>query len=185
MHNPMREEEWATWLRQSIAGDAPAYRRFLQAVTPYLRGTARRYCERFGAPPAEIEDVVQEVLLAIHLKRGTWDSSRPLGPWLSAIVRNKMIDTMRRRGRQVMVPIEDVIEVLEAEEPASGLSQHEAEKMLAHLKPPQRDIVEGISLGGVSIREMAARLSMTEVAVRVALHRGLKKLAALYRSDQS
>lgn len=185
MHSPGREEEWATWLRQAIAGDAAVYRRFLQAVTPYLRGTARRYCERFGAPPADIEDVVQEVLLAIHLKRGSWDSTRPLGPWLATIVRNKMIDTMRRRGRQVMVPIEDVIEVLEAEETAPALLQQDAEKLLAQLKPPQRDIVEAISLGGVSIRDTAVRLQMTEVAVRVALHRALKKLAALYRSDPS
>ena len=66
--------------RAAIAGDALCYDRFLKAVTPYLRSIARRRCDQFGAPPSEVEDVVQEVLLAVHLKRGTWDISRPIGP---------------------------------------------------------------------------------------------------------
>jgi RNA polymerase sigma factor (sigma-70 family) len=185
VHNPLREEELAAWLRDAIAGDAAAYRRFLQAVTPFLRAMARRRCESFGAPPSEAEDIVQEVLLAIHLKRGTWDPSRPLGPWLSTIVRNKMIDTMRRRGRQVVVPIEDVIETLEAEDQVGDLDHLDIERLLARLKEPQRDIVQSISVQGTSIRDTANRLKMTEGAVRVSLHRALKTLAALYRSDNS
>lgn len=185
MHNSLREEEWATWLRAAIAGDGGAYQRFLQAVTPFLRAMARKRCESFGAPASEAEDVVQEVLLAIHLKRGTWDPARPLGPWLSTIVRNKMIDTMRRRGRQVAVPIEDVIETLEADEQADDLDHLDVERLLARLRDPQRDIVQSISVRGTSIRDTASRLNMSEGAVRVALHRALKTLAALYRSDNS
>ena len=185
MHNTLREEEWAAWLRDAIAGDASAYRQFLQAVTPFLRAMARRRCESFGASPSEAEDVVQEVLLAIHLKRSTWDPARPLGPWLSTIVRNKMIDTMRRRGRQVMVPIEDVIETLEAQDQAGDLDHLDIERLLARLKEPQRDIVQSISVLGISIRDTASRLKMTEGAVRVSLHRALKTLAALYRSANS
>jgi RNA polymerase sigma factor (sigma-70 family) len=185
VHNSSREQEWATWLRAAIAGDGGAYRRFLLAVTPFLRAMARRRCESFGAPASEAEDVVQEVLLAIHLKRGTWDPARPLGPWLSTIVRNKMIDTMRRRGRQISVPIEDVIETLEAKEQADDLDHVDIERLLARLKEPQRDIVQSISVRGASIRDTASRLEMSEGAVRVALHRALKTLAVLYRSDNS
>lgn len=185
MHNAMREKEWAEWLRDAISGDASAYRRFLQAITPFLRAMARKRCESFGAPASEAEDVVQEVLLAIHLKRGTWDPSRPVGPWISTIVRNKMIDTMRRRGRQIIVPIEDVIETLEAEPQASELEHRDVERLLSRLKEPQRDIVQSISVRGTSIRDTADRLKMSEGAVRVALHRALKTLAALYRSDLS
>lgn len=169
-------------MRQAIAGDTQAYHRFLHAVTPHLRVMARRRCEQFGAPTSEAEDVVQEVLLAIHLKRGTWDPVRPIGPWLSIIVRNKLIDVMRRRGRRITVPIEDVMEILEAEEQVSVTDRMDAEQMLTRLKDPQRDIVRSISLEGASIRDTASRLKMTEVAVRVALHRALKSLAAAYRS---
>lgn len=179
-----REEEWADWLRLAIDGDAQAYNRFLVAVTPYLRAMARRRCSQFGAPASEAEDVLQEVLLSIHLKRSTWDTSRPLGPWLSTIVRNKMIDSLRRRGRHTNVPIGDVSDFLEAEDETHGAADRlDTQTVLARLKDPQRDIVRSISIEGAGIRETAARLEMTEVAVRVSLHRALKALAILYRSE--
>ena len=179
----LREEQWATWLRAAIDGDGLAYERFLSAVTPHLRAMARRCCDQFRAPASEAEDVVQEVLLAVHLKRGTWDAARPLGPWLSTIVRNKMIDSLRRRGRHVAVPIDDVIETLEAVEATDAMDISDAERLIGRLGDPQRDIVRSISLNGAGIRETAERLHMTEGAVRVTLHRALKRLAALYRRD--
>jgi len=181
--DPSREDEWAAWMRAAIAGDAGAYRLFLQAVTPHLRAMARRRGALFGGSASDAEDVVQEVLLAIHLKRGSWDPSRPIGPWISVIVRNKMIDALRRRGRHVDVPIEDVIDTLEAEAVPDGLEQRDVERLLSRLKEQQQDIVRSISVDGSSVRDTARRLSMTEGAVRVALHRALKALAALYRSD--
>jgi RNA polymerase sigma-70 factor (ECF subfamily) len=178
-----REDEWAMLLRAALGGDEQAYRRFLLAVTPYLRAMAVRRCAQYQVPPGESEDVLQEVLIAIHLKRGTWDSTRPIGPWLSIIVRNKLIDILRRRGRRVDVPIEDVLDTLAAEEQPDGLETRDVERMIARLRPPQDDIVRSISLNGASIRETAERLRMTEVAVRVALHRALKTLSSLYRSE--
>ncbi|NTF56994.1 sigma-70 family RNA polymerase sigma factor [Agrobacterium rhizogenes] len=185
MKHSTREEEWAVWMRAAIAGDAQAYHSFLSTVTPYLRAMARRRCDQFGAPASEAEDVVQEVLLAIHLKRGTWDTSRPIGPWISTIVRNKLIDSLRRRGRHVNVPIDDVIDSLEADEQADSLERLDVDRMLAQLRDPQKTIVRSISVEGTSVRETAERLKMTEGAVRVALHRALKTLAALYRSENS
>jgi RNA polymerase sigma-70 factor (ECF subfamily) len=169
-------------MRAAISGDAGAYRRFLVSVTPHLRAMARRRCHVAGASEGDAEDIVQEVLLAIHLKRGTWDQSRPIGPWIAAIVRNKLIDALRRRGRHVVVPIEDVIDTLRAEEHADSASPGEIDGLLAQLKVQQREIVKSISINGSSVRETADRLRMTEGAVRVALHRALKTLAALCRS---
>lgn len=180
MSSPAHEEEWASWMRSAIAGDTRAYHKLLTAMTPRLRVMARRRCELFGAPTSEAEDVVQEVLLAIHLKRGTWDPSRPLGPWLSAIVRNKLVDSMRRRGRQISVPLEDVIATLESDDRVNVSDKMDIERILGNLKDPQRTIVRSISIDGSSVRETAERLKMTEVAVRVSLHRALKVLAALY-----
>lgn len=183
MNSPAREEEWAIWLRAAISGDAGAYRQFLECVTPPLRAMVRRRCERHGALANDAEDIVQEVLLVIHLKRGTWDQSRPIGPWISTIVRNKLIDTLRRRGRHVSVPIEDIIDTLKVEEQTDKLERQDVERMLGQLKEHQRDIVRSISLEGTTVRETANRLHMSEGAVRVALHRALKALAVRYRSD--
>jgi RNA polymerase sigma-70 factor (ECF subfamily) len=177
-----REEEWAALMRAAILGDADAYRRFLQSVTPYLRALARRRCERVGVTPGDAEDLVQEVLLAIHLKRGTWDRSRPIMPWISAILRNKLIDSLRRRGHGIGAPIEE-ISTLEAADTTGPLETLDVERMLGKLKEQQRDIVRSISIDGMSISETAGRLHMTEGAVRVALHRALKALAAIYRRD--
>lgn len=136
-----------------------------------------------GADKSLAEDIVQEVLLSVHLKRGSWDPSRPIGPWLAAITRNRLIDALRRKGRRVDIPIEDVAETLAALDGADTEQDlGDASRLLDRLKDPQRDIVRSISLEGREVRETAARLNMTEGAVRVALHRALKTLAALYRS---
>lgn len=180
---PGRDEQWAAWMRAGIAGDTDAYRRFLQATTPYLRSIAIKRCAQMGAQRADAEDVLQDVLLAIHLKRGTWDPSRPIGPWLAAIVRNKVIDSFRRRGRRIDVPIDDVIDILQAEEVPEAPDVQSIERLLAQLRPGQRDVVVAISLEGASVRQAAERLNLSEGAVRVALHRALKSLGALYRRD--
>ena len=183
MTTSSQENDWAMWMRAAMTGDADAYRQLLASVAPHVRAVARSRCRRLGASESEAEDVVQEVLLTIHLKRGTWDQSRPIGPWVAAITRNKLIDVLRRRGRRVSVPIEEVMDSLQAEDQTPELSAHEIDTLLGHLKVQQREIVESISLNGNSIRETADRLQMTEGAVRVALHRALKSLGALYRSS--
>jgi RNA polymerase sigma factor (sigma-70 family) len=178
-----RDEQWATWMRAAIEGDADAYRHFLGSVAPYLRSMAQRRCRVAGVSEGDAEDIVQEVLLAIHLKRSTWDPARPIGPWIAIITRNKFIDALRRRGGRIVVPIDDIAETLGAEEKDDGLSAHEMDLLLSKLNTQHRDIVKSISINGNSIRETATRLEMTEGAVRVALHRALKRLAALYRSQ--
>ncbi len=182
MTTSSQENDWAVWMRAAMTGDAGAYRQLLVSLAPHLRAVARSRCRRLGAPEGEVEDLVQEVLLTIHLKRGTWDQSRPIGPWVAAIARNKLIDVLRRR-RHITVPIEDLVETLQAEDLTPKLSTRDIDTLLGHLKPRQREIVRSISLNGSSIRETADRLQMTEGAVRVTLHRALKALAVFYRSS--
>lgn len=120
----------------------------------------------------------------MHLKRDTWDEAQPLEPWLRAIARHKLIDHLRRRGFTDHVDIEDHVEVLAA--PGSGQNEGiDTRKMLASLPQRQRQIVQGISIEGRSASEVGAGLGMSEGAVRVALHRALKALAAAYRRDRS
>ena len=182
MTTSSQENNWAVWMRAAMTGDAGAYRRLLASLAPHIRAVARSQCRGLGGIEGEVEDIVQEVLLTIHLKRGTWDQSRPIGPWVAAIARNKLIDVLRR-GRHITVPIEDFVDTLRAEDLTPELSTRDIDTLLGHLKPQQRDIVRSISLNGSSIRETADQLQMTEGAVRVTLHRALKALAAFYRSS--
>ena len=177
------EEEWAVLMRAAMAGDEVAYRAFLTAITPSIRAAARRNLARFRLGASEAEDVVQDTLLAVHLKRQTWDQGRPIGPWISAIARNKFIDLMRRRGRNAQVPIEDVIETLAAEDNEAALDNYDVQRMLDHLNEKQRAVVRSLAIDGATVRQTAERLNMTEGAIRVTLHRAVKALAAIYREQ--
>src|SRR3954465_7310225 len=117
-------------MRAAVAGDEAAYRRLLGAVAPVLRAMARRGLARAGQSPDQAEDIVQEILLAVHLKRHTWDVSAPFAPWLFAIARNKLIDMLRRRGRRVFVDIDDFSETLADAPQAPTVSASEVEAQL-------------------------------------------------------
>src|SRR3954468_19824826 len=165
-------------MRSAIAGDEAAYRRLLRAVTPVLRATARRGLVRAGQPVDQSEDIVQDILLAVHLKRHTWDASAPFAPWLFAIARNKLIDALRRRGRRVFVDIDDFAETLPGDAPAETAPAGEIAAQLQTLPARQRDVLQSIAVESASIKDTAAKLAMSEGAVRVALHRGLASLTA-------
>ena len=128
---------------------------------------------RSGIDP---EDIVQETLLAIHMKRHTWRADAPVMPWLYAIARHKLIDAFRRRGRRVEVAIGEIAETF-AEPESETASVWEIDRAIATLAPGQRSVVVAVSVDGRSIRETANRLGMSETAVRVALHRGLHAIA--------
>jgi RNA polymerase sigma-70 factor (ECF subfamily) len=170
-------------MRAAIRGDAAAYRRLLQELAPVLRALAGRGLARHRHGSEDVEDVVQETLLALHLKRGTWDERQPFSPWLYAIARNKLIDNLRRRGRQAHVAIDDIGELPGAEASPAELNGVDAERLISRLNGRQREIVVAISIEGASARQVAERLGMTEGAVRVALHRALRSLAKAFQAE--
>jgi RNA polymerase sigma-70 factor (ECF subfamily) len=178
-----RESDWAGLMRAANAGDAAAYDRLLRQLAPVLRAGASRGLARSGLGPADAEDVVQETLLAIHLKRHTWDTGLPIGPWINAIARNKLIDFLRRRRGRVDVPIDDLAEVLPAEDAEPTATAHDVDRHVGALPARQREVVRAIAVEGVSITETAKTLGMNEGAVRVALHRGLTRLATKFRTQ--
>lgn len=173
-----REIEWADEMRAALAGDAAAYRRLLDDLSRALRPLSRRKLASAGLSEADAEDIVQETLLAIHLKRHTWDADAPIGPWIMTIARNKMIDAMRRNGRRVHLPLEDFVEVLAADETPADRVERDVTRHVDALPRRQRDVVRAIAVEGASITETAGKLEMSEGAVRVALHRGLASLSA-------
>ena len=188
--DPMqRRPDWDALMHAAVGGDAKSYKALLETLPAFLRSITRRSYARFGVQPDDVEDVVQEVLLAIHLKRHTWKVGAPVVPWIVAIARNKLIDALRRRGRHVHIPLETVVDVLEAKAPETQPDRqtdlHDVFRLLDTLGPRQREIVRSISIDGQSIRDVARRLDMSEGAVRVALHRSLKAMAMVYRKNAS
>lgn len=179
MSSSEREKHWTELMEQSLQGDSCAYQQLLLLLTVAVRNVVRGRARTAGLDP---EDVVQEVLLALHLKRNTWVSGTPVAPWVAAIARNKIVDALRRRGSRIEVPLDDVLETLWTDDAENEGQTHDLEHAFRTLNARQRDVVRAVSLEGHTAREVAARLQMTEGAVRVTLHRSLRALAAAFRA---
>ncbi len=157
-----------------------AYGELLGAITPYLRVVARRA----GLGPEEIEDGVQDILLTIHSIRQSYDPQRPFAPWLLAVARHRLIDRLRRRGRIRLRETEltaahetFVTDETNLHEEASEIRRlHEA---IAALPPGQRQAVELLRLQELSLKEASAVSGQSSSALKVALHRALKRLSRL------
>lgn len=183
-----RETLWAEAMRAGRRGNQAAYARVLAELAGALRAMLRR--KMSGLPAADIEDVVQDVLLAIHTKQGSWDETRPLMPWVRAIAEHKMIDHARRRRRAGKVfsdtlSADDLAEIAPQSEPEFDQTGLNVERFLAKLTDKQRAIVRALTLEEASIAKVAADMKMTEGAVRVALHRGLQALARIARGSET
>lgn len=172
-----QDEVWEVLLARANDGDGAAFARFLQAVTPTLRAVIRRRGQ--GLPPDQHEDVLQEVLLAIHLKRQTWRRDAPVRPWLYALARYKVVDAFRRRGARVDLPIEDFADVLPEDEGATPLSGRDAEVMLRLIDTRSAMLVRAVALDGKTAEEAGETVGMTAGAARVALHRAMRRLSGL------
>lgn len=169
------------WLRAQ-SGDDAAYRQALGLLASRLRAYLKR---RLSGLPDEVEDLVQETLLALHLQRGTYDPALPVSAWAVAIARYKLVDLWRRRGRRDSLhdTIDDVDEQLLAAEPDDGGARRDLETLFDALPQAQRQAIVLTKLEGLSVAEAAARTGASESAIKVQVHRGLKRLAALVRGE--
>ncbi len=166
-------------MRLALDGDVGAYKTLLGAVAPHLRGVVRPLLMRSGRGLADLEDIVQETMLAVHLKRATWDPSLPFLPWLNAVARYKAIDALRKSGFRVDVDIDTMSEALAAPDEKHD-STLDSVTILNALDARQRKLVEQIIIIGRSSADVGAELGMSEGAVRVALHRSLKRLGNMF-----
>lgn len=172
----MTEAELKALMLAGLAGDAAAHARLLAALAPRLRAY---FARRMGANPGAAEDLVQETLLAIHLKRGLYDRDQPLMPWVLAIARYKLVDSWRRSGRRKMEALDEVDELV-AEETADGtMARRDLGVLLARLPRRQQALLHDVRIEGLSMAEAAERHGISVAAVKVTLHRSLKALQAL------
>lgn len=163
------------WMRAQ-QGDEGAYREALEQIAPRIRGFLRR---RMQSMPDEIEDLVQETLLALHLQRGTFNPAMPVSAWVTVIARHKLVDLWRRRGRREDLndALHDVDETLLAAEPVEAGAQRDLDRLLQALPDVQRQAIVLTKVEGLSVSEAAARTGISESAIKVQVHRGLKRLA--------
>lgn len=178
-----RDDEWRALMRAGLAGDEAAYGRLLRELAPFLRMIARSGLARAGRSTAEAEDIVQEVLIAIHTKRTSWIATEPLVPWIRAILRHKLIDALRRRGSTGEVDIDALAEVISAPSNEPEIATRDVVKLAEGLPGGQKAVIRAMFVDGHNTAETAHALSMSEGAVRVALHRGLSGLAKMLRGS--
>jgi RNA polymerase sigma-70 factor (ECF subfamily) len=177
---PANEERLRNLLLRGRSGEALAYETFLRETAAFLRGFLRR---RLARLPDEVEDLVQETLLAVHNQRHTYDTAQPLTAWLHAIARYKLVDLLRRRSRSDALndPIEDELEIFAVADREANDAKRDLDKLLATLPDKQRLPIVHVKIEGLSVAETAQLTGLSESAVKVGVHRGLKVLAALIR----
>lgn len=168
------EDQLRAMMIAGLDGDGACHAALLRALVPLLRAFYRR---RMPGGEDDIEDLVQETLIAVHTRRATYDRDRVFTAWLFAVARYKMIDHFRARRRTC--PIEGLEDILLAEgfEDASN-ARMDMDRLLADLPAKQADVIRATRIDGLSITETADRAGLGESDVKVSIHRGLKALAA-------
>ncbi|MFD2644283.1 sigma-70 family RNA polymerase sigma factor [Pseudomonas japonica] len=175
-----REATLRALLLRGMNGEAAAYREFLAALAIHLRGFLRR---RLAQCPDEIEDLLQEVLLAVHNARHTYHAEQPLTVWVQAIARYKLADHFRGFARRDALhdPLDDDGELFAEGDTESVSARRDLGKLLLQLPERQRLPIVHVKVEGLSVEETARLTGLSSSAVKVGIHRGLKALAGLIR----
>ena len=178
----LNEPELKALMVAALDGNETAYRALLEKLSTQLRAFFRGQLSRISRGLVEAEDLVQETWIGIHTRRHTHDRSQLFTPWVYAIARYKFLDYLRRTKASIKdVPIEEAPEI---ETPNDGTyveSTLDLEMLLAELSPKARRAIQYVKLDGLSVSQTAERTGMSESAVKVSVHRGLKSLARLIR----
>jgi len=165
-------ERWGHLMIAAQTGDGQAYERLLRELAAWLR---RYYARRLPYPSAE--DAIQETLLAVHAKRHTYAPSRSFGAWVIAIARYKWIDRVREQSRYAALSLDEDIAV--ADHGDAAISAATLDHLLGHLKPAQESVIRLVKLKGLSVARASGATGQSVSLVKINIHRGLKKLAAL------
>lgn len=177
---PMKpaEGEWGELMAAAQAGNGGAYRRLLTELQAWL---TRYYAHRL--PMTQVDDAVQDTMLAVHQKRHTYDPARPFKPWLSAVARHKWIDRLRAMSRTATESLPPAIAVQDHESAVTSATV--LRQLMTELKPAQADAIRLVKLEGYSVDEASAKTGQSGSLIKVNIHRGLARLSAIVqgRSD--
>jgi RNA polymerase sigma-70 factor (ECF subfamily) len=166
-------------LISACAGSDTDYLIFLKEITSHIRGYFKKRLPDFTN---DVEDLVQETLIAVHSHRHTYQTSQPLTAWMYAIARYKMVDWLRRRSSGTLtIPIEDAQEVLDDSDSLATDARIDIEGILSGLPDRFRLPIMYVKLKGLSVAEAASLTGMTESAIKIGIHRGMKELVLAIR----
>lgn len=178
------EIELKALMLASLNGDAASHRSLLDRLSRRLRAYYKAKLAAVGRSISETEDLVQEALLAIHIKRHTFDPGEPLTPWVYAIARYKLIDFLRRNRMSFAdVPIDEAGEAMAHDDSVNAESTHDIRRLMERLPEGMQCAIEAVKLEGLSVAEAAKRCGLSESGVKVNVHRGLKRLAKLIAEE--
>jgi RNA polymerase sigma-70 factor (ECF subfamily) len=160
-------------IEASLDGDAAAHSTLLRRIMPLLRAF---FARRMNPWNPDVEDLVQEALVAVHTKRATFDRSRPLTPWLYSVARHKLVDHLRRSRDHSSVEALDEILASEGFERQSN-AHIDIERLLGTLPAKQAAVIRQTKISGMSVAEVATLAGLSVSDVKVSVHRGLKALS--------
>src|SRR6266480_7313219 len=150
------EIELKALMLASQDGDAVAHRALLDRLSRRLRAYYKGKLAGIGRGAIEAEDLVQEAVLAIHIKRHTYNPAEPLTPWVHAIARYKLIDFLRRnRASPTEVPIEEADTIMAHDDNVDTESTYDLKRLIQRLPEKMRCSIEAVKLDGQSIAEAA------------------------------
>jgi RNA polymerase sigma-70 factor (ECF subfamily) len=172
------ETELKDLMVRGLDGDAAAHARLLALLSMRLRAFFRR---RLGGDGADVEDLVQETLIAVHTRRGTYDRAQPFEAWVYAVARYKLIDHFRRAKVRATVPLEAAGAVFADTDVEAGTAKADLDRLLSALPARQQALIRSVKIEGLSMAEAAERSGMSVSAVKVSVHRGLGALSRRLR----
>ena len=174
--------DWSKLMARAQDGDRGAYRALLKDLVPYIRSVAGRRLKE----SSDVEDVVQDVLMTVHMVRHAYDPSRPFGPWLLAIANRRIIDRLRRQTREKARKIALSAEYETFSGVPANLDQADFEEAvlgeaIERLPPEQRQAIKMLKLNEMSLREAAAASGRSIAALKAATHRAIRSLRRMLR----
>jgi RNA polymerase sigma-70 factor (ECF subfamily) len=169
------EERLRALMLKGLSGDRASHHALLTQLSHVLRPF---FARRIGRDHADLEDILQDTLIAIHERRMSYDTSQKFLPWAFAIARYKMIDHLRRRRIRMTEPLEDDI----VADPFNASEASDAARDLGaltrQLPTTQRHALYDVKVEGLSVAEAASRRGVSESLIKVSVHRALKRLTA-------
>ncbi|MCC5991800.1 MAG: sigma-70 family RNA polymerase sigma factor [Rhodobacteraceae bacterium] len=174
-------------MRAAQHGDSRAYHTLLQEVADRMRRLVAARAPWLGK--ADIEDIVQDVLLSLHMARATWDPARPFMPWIAAIARNRLTDHARRYKRrqafdQAASDLAEVFSTTPGQSHAEGVvNLISVRRAMSDLSPGERRAFSMVRLQEMSLAEAAEKGQTTIGAIKVAVHRASRKLKQAINRD--
>ena len=164
----------------SLDGHARAYEALLRLSAERLRAYFRR---RLPGREADVEDLVQETLIAIHRKQASYDTTLPFTAWLHGIARYRLIDLLRREYRKAALPLDDAFESEDNGPVDAILAELDVANLLSRLSPRQADAIRLTRIEGLSVRDAAGVSGQSQPSIKVNVHRGIGRLVAAIKGN--